>query len=133
LWRVRPFLPKEAPGGDVGDLDAQRNNPTYKVLPTRGIVELRRLQQATTALLPRVKTPLCAIHGARDATIAPSSSAAIAAAVSSPLVEHHVLARTRHLVGIDVERDEVVRLALRFTDEVAARRRASHATTTEAA
>jgi carboxylesterase len=121
LWRARPFLPKEAPGGDVGDVDAQRNNPTYKVLPSHGIVELRDLQQATTRALPRVTTPLCTLHGGRDATIAPSSSTAIAAAVSSPLVEHHTLARTRHLVGIDVERDDVCRLALRFLDDVAAR------------
>ena len=131
LWRARPFLPKESPGGDVGDVDAQRNNPTYKVLPSHGIVELRQLQHETARALSRVTAPVCAIHGARDGTIAPSSAAAIAAGVSSPLVEHHVLARTQHLVGLDVDRDDVCRLALRFLDSVRARK--SGASTTGAA
>jgi carboxylesterase len=131
LWRARPFLPKEAPGGDVGDVDAQRNNPTYKVLPSHGVVELRRLQSETARALSRVTAPVCALHGARDHTIAPSSSVAIAAGVSSALVEHHVLARTQHLVGIDVERDDVCRLALRFVDDVRTRKR--NASTKEAA
>lgn len=121
LWRARPFLPKESPGGDVGDADAQRNNPTYKVLPARGVVELRRLQAATATLLGQVRAPVCLLHGDRDATIDPRSSTAIAAAVASPLVEHHRLARTRHLVGLDVERDRVAQLALRFVDDVAGR------------
>ncbi len=127
LWRARPFLPKEAPGGDVADVEAQRNNPTYKVLPSHGVVELHRMQHATVELLARVTTPVCTIHGARDATIAPRSSTAIAAGVSSALVEHHVLARTKHLVGIDVDRDDVCRLAVRFIDAVAARKRGAAA------
>jgi carboxylesterase len=121
LWRTRPFIPKEGPGGDVEDADARRLNPTYKVMPSRGIVELWHLQRATDGLLPRVTTPVCLLHGALDATIAPVSSVRIAAAVTSPLVEHHRLAHTRHLVGVDVERDVVARIALRFVDDVAAR------------
>jgi carboxylesterase len=123
LWRLRPFLPKESPGGDVGDVEAQRNNPTYKVLPTRGIVELWHLQRATEARLAEITAPVCALHGDLDATIAPSSSEAIAAAVSSPLIEHHRLRRTRHLVGLDVERELVASLALRFLADVEARLR----------
>jgi carboxylesterase len=122
LWRARPFLPKEGPGGDVEDADARRLNPTYKVMPTRGIVELWHLQREIEAALPRVTTPVCLLHGELDATIAPSSSERIAAAVAAPLVEHHRLARTRHLVGVDVERDRVAALALRFVDDIAARR-----------
>jgi carboxylesterase len=121
LWRVRPFLPKEAPGGDVEDVEAQRLNPTYKVMPSRGVAELWRLQRATDAVLGRVTTPLCLLHGERDGTIAPVSSELIAARVSAPFVEHHRLRRTRHLVGLDVERDVVASLTLRFVDDVVAR------------
>jgi carboxylesterase len=115
-WRMRPFLPKEGPGGDVAAVDAQRVNPTYKVLPTRGLVELWRLQTATEALLPRVSAPLCLLHGARDHTIAPSSSTLIARAVSSPLIEHHRLMRTQHLVALDVERDLANEIAVDFVE-----------------
>ncbi|MDP2342425.1 MAG: alpha/beta fold hydrolase [Deltaproteobacteria bacterium] len=118
LWRVRPFFPKEGPGGDVGALDAQRANPTYKVLPTRGLVELWRLQLATEALLPRVTAPLCLLHGARDHTIAPSSSTLIAQTVASSLVEHHRLMNTQHLVALDVERDLANALTADFVDGV---------------
>ncbi len=118
LWRARPFFPKEGPGGDVGALDAQRANPTYKVLPSRGLTELWRLQLATEALLPRVTTPLCLLHGARDHTIAPSSSSLIARAVSSPVIEHHRLMQTQHLVALDVERDLANALIGDFVDGV---------------
>lgn len=114
LWRLRPFVPKEGPGGDVGATDAVRLNPTYKVLPTGGVVEVFGLQLETERLLPRVTTPLCVLHGELDGTIAPASSRIVARRVSSPVVEHHRLRRTRHLVGLDVERDLVSDLACLF-------------------
>ncbi len=116
LWRVRPFIAKEGPGGDVGAEDGKQNNPTYKVLPTRGLVELWRLQLETEKLLKQVTVPLCTIHGNRDRTIAPSSSSVIASAVSSPVVEHHRLARTQHLVALDSERDVANALAVAFVE-----------------
>ena len=114
LWRARAFLPKESPGGDVLADDAQRNNPTYKVLPTRGLTELLRLQFMTERRLSEVTTPICLFHGDADHTITPSSSRIIARRVSSPIVEHHRLKRTQHLVGLDVDRDVVSRLGCQF-------------------
>lgn len=116
LWRVRPFIPKEGPGGDIGADDGRAMNPTYKVLPTRGLVELWRLQLETEALLAQVTTPLCTIHGRRDRTIAPSSSSIIAAQVSSPVAEHHSLQMTQHLVALDRERDVANQLAGDFIE-----------------
>ena len=120
LWRLRPFFLKEAPGGDVGAVDAQQLNPTYKVLPSRGLVELWRLQLATEALLPGVHAPLCLLHGAKDHTIAPSSSSLIAKTVSSSLIEHHRLMHTQHLVALDRERDLANDLVTAFVDAVTA-------------
>jgi len=114
LWRARAFLPKEGPGGDVLADDALRANPTYKVLPTRGLTELMRLQRLTEGRLPEVTTPICLFHGDDDHTITPASSRIIARRVSSPVVEHHRLKRTRHLVGLDVDRDLVSRLGCQF-------------------
>lgn len=120
LWRLRPFIAKEGPAGDVGAEDARAQNPTYKVLPTRGLVELWRMQLETEALLPQVTAPLCTIHGRRDHTIAPSSSTLIASLVSSPVVEHHRLPHTQHLVALDTERDVANQLAIEFVDRVLA-------------
>jgi carboxylesterase len=114
LWRLRPFVAKEGPGGDVGADDAARLNPTYKTMPTRGITELLSLQWHTERLLPTITAPVCIFHGDLDQTIAPSSSRIIASRVSSPVVEHHRLRRTRHLVGLDVDRDVVSDLTTNF-------------------
>ena len=114
LWRLRPFIQKEGPGGDVSDPQAARLNPTYKVLPTRGMGVFFRLQLRTERLLPSVTTPLCTIHGDDDRTIDPVSSRLIAERVKSPVVEHHRLKKTRHLVGLDVERDLASDLAISF-------------------
>jgi carboxylesterase len=122
LWRLRPFVAKEGPGGDVGADDAARLNPTYKTMPARGITELLSLQWHTERLLPAVTTPVCILHGDLDRTIAPSSSRIIAHRVSSAVVEHHRLRRTRHLVGLDVERDLVSDLATNFVRRILDRR-----------
>lgn len=114
LWRVRPFIQKVGPGGDVGAVDAARRNPSYKVMPTRGLATFFGLQRRTEAVLSSVTTPLCTIHGARDHTIDPVSSSIIAAKVNSAVVEHHLLRQTQHLVGLDVDRDVVSHLACAF-------------------
>ena len=113
-WRLRAFLPKKAPGGDVAAPDAQRHNPTYKVLPVFAMAELLRLQTKTRAILSSISAPLCILHGNEDSTIDPSSSAEIARRVKSPRVEHHRLKNSRHLIGLDVDRDDVCDLAVRF-------------------
>ncbi len=118
LWQLRPFFPKEGPGGDVGAADGAALNPTYKVLPARGIIELWRMQRDVEARLKDVTAPVIVFHGRRDHTIAPVSSEVIARHVQSPLVEHHRLARTQHLVALDVERDAVNAAAVRFVDDV---------------
>ena len=114
LWRVRPFIQKEGPGGDVAAIDAARANPSYKVMPTRGLATFFKLQRRTERVLSEITTPLFTVHGDDDRTIDPLSSQIIAARVQSPVVEHHRLRHTRHLVGLDVDKDLVSDLATAF-------------------
>jgi carboxylesterase len=130
LWRVRPFIQKETPGGDVGDVEAARKNPTYKVMPTRGLATFLGLQQRTAAMLSSVTTPLCTMHGDLDRTIDPVSSRLVAQQVKSPVVEHHRLRHTRHLVGLDVERDLVSDLGCDFIRRTLASAATTSSTTT---
>ncbi len=118
LWRLRPFVQKAGPGGDVGAADAARKNPSYKVMPTRGLATFFKLQRRTESVLSSVTTPLVTIHGTADGTIDPASSRIIAARVKSPVIEHHRLQHTRHLVGLDVDRDLASDLACAFVDRV---------------
>jgi carboxylesterase len=116
LWRVRPTIPKETPGGDVEDEDAKRLNPTYPVLPVKGLRALDSVRRRAWRSLPSVRAPICVVHGALDGTIAPSSAAVIVRRSGAPLVEAHLLPKTRHLIGLDVERDVVASLVASFLE-----------------
>jgi carboxylesterase len=114
-------IPKAAQGGDVEDEEARRRNPCYATMPTGGMRELSRLVRWTRAALPKVRAPVCTLHGARDRTIPPSASGLVARRVSSAWVERYLLPRSRHVLGIDVERDRVCSIACSFVDEVLGR------------
>ena len=118
LWRVKPAVEKEDPGGDIGDVEGRRANPTYPVLPLRGVAELSWLQDETRAILPRVQAPLLVVHGRRDHTIPPSASAEVIAGVSSTWVERVLLKESQHVIGLDVDRDTVAGLVVDFVIRV---------------
>jgi carboxylesterase len=118
LWRLMKAVPKERDGGgDIHDDEARRKNPSYAVLPLRGVGELGALQLVVDRELPQVRAPLCILHGAQDHTIPPLASEIVARRVRSPRVERHVLRDSYHVVGIDVDRDQVCDLAASFIDE----------------
>ena len=116
LWRLMPYVNKDR-GSDVADDDGRRLNPCLTVLPLRGIGELAEMQRAVARDLARVRAPVCVFHGAQDHTIPPAASEEIARGVSSARVEHHVLRDSFHVIGIDVDRDQVGALAASFVDE----------------
>jgi carboxylesterase len=122
LWRVKRSIPKEREGGDIADPEARKKNPSYAILPLRGVGELGLLQTVVDNDLPRVTQPLCILHGAQDHTIPPVASEIIARRVSSSRVEHHVLRDSWHVIGIDVDRDQVCDIAQSFVEDVLSRR-----------
>lgn len=118
LWRVKNAVAKGREGGDIADPEGRRLNPSYAVLPLRGVGELGLMQDAVEAELGDVKAPVCVLHGARDHTIPPMASEIVARKVSSRHVEHHVLRDSWHVIGVDVDRDQVCDTAASFVDEV---------------
>ncbi|HEY4220820.1 MAG TPA: alpha/beta fold hydrolase [Myxococcota bacterium] len=119
LWRALPYL-KKGKGSDVADDEGRHRNPCLPYLPLHGIAELAALQRATEPLLSSVVAPACIFHGAHDHTIPPVSSEIIASKLASPRVERHVLRNSFHVIGIDVDRDELNALAVSFVREVVA-------------
>jgi len=119
--RVVDELRKVEQGGDLGDPEGRARNPCYTTLPVAGMGELSRLLRWTRRVLPDVKAPLCTVHGARDRTIEPAASGIVAREVSSVWVERYVLPRSRHVIGLDIERDRVCEIVCSFVDEVIAR------------
>lgn len=114
LERFTDEIPKGSVGGDIEDAGARARNPSYPTLPVGGMRELERLRRRVSRSLGRVRTPLCILHGARDRTIHPSSSSLVARRVRAPLVERHLLPASRHVIGLDVERDRVCDVVTRF-------------------
>ena len=119
LWRAVPYV-KKTHGSDIADDEARRINPCLPYLPLRGIYEVSEMQKAVAAALPRVRAPLCAIHGGHDHTVPRAASELVCRGVSSARVEHHVLRDSFHVVGIDVDRDQVDDISVSFVHEAAA-------------
>ncbi len=114
LWRLKPFVAKEQAGGDVADDSARAANPTYPVIPLRGLAELGELQRVVRAQLTHVTAPLCVFHGAQDHTIPPAAADEIVLGVRSSTVEHHRLRDSFHVIGIDVDRARIAALSAAF-------------------
>jgi carboxylesterase len=107
-------IPKGAQGGDIGDPEARKLNPTYPSLPTLGMASLERLRRRAIARLSDVTCPVLVAHGGGDRTIHPVASSMVARGVRSPLVERHLFPRSRHILGVDADRDDVAEAVLSF-------------------
>ncbi len=121
LWRLRPLWPKPQSGGDVEDREALSKNPTYPSIPLRGLLELDDLRSQVLPALPDVTAPVCILHGMRDRTVDPVAATMAAQHVNSAHVELYRLPRSRHVLGLDVERDLVCGRITRFAGDILAK------------
>jgi len=123
-WGVAPLfpiIPKGTPGGDCEDPEGRRLNPGYLVIPVGGLPALGAMQVAAAAALQGVRAPVCIVQGRRDRTVPASVARGLPKKLHrAPVAELHVLPRSRHLLPLDVERDEVFRLVETFLRRVRA-------------
>ncbi len=117
LWRAVPYVEKKS-GSDVADDESRKVNPCLPFLPLKGIAEMAELQRVVEGELSSVRAPACLFHGAQDHTIPPEASEVVAQRVSSARVERHILRDSFHVLGIDIDRDQVCALAQSFTHEL---------------
>lgn len=114
-----PIIPKGTPGGDCADAEGRKRNPGYLVIPVGGLPALGAMQKAGSASLGSVTTPVCIIQGARDRTVPASVARALPKKLRrAPLVELHLMKKSRHLLPLDVERDTVFAIAEGFLRRV---------------
>jgi carboxylesterase len=106
-------VPKRA-GSDVRDLEMRRRNPGLDGVPLGAVTELARLEAHVDRLLPAVAAPALVIQGARDHTVTVAGAHRLARRIGSGPAEVILLARSWHLVGIDVERDRCAEAAAGF-------------------
>jgi carboxylesterase len=114
--RFFPQIPKGG-GSDVGDPAARAANPCLETVPFRAVGELLAFQSHVDALLPRVRCPALVVAGALDGTVTVEGARRMAGRLGggARLV---LLPRSRHLVAIDVERDQVAREVATFLESL---------------
>jgi carboxylesterase len=116
--RLVPLIHKRG-GSDVGDPVARAENPCMDAIPFRAVAELQALQAHVDALLPRVRCPALVVAGAKDGTVTAAGARRVAGRLGggARLV---VLPLSRHLVGVDFERDRCAADVASFFESIPA-------------
>ncbi len=113
-----PIVEKAESGGDVGDPEGQEKNPTYPAMDIGAIGELGRLRDMASDRMMRVRCPTLLFHGANDHTVELDATTEIASEIASDYVETIFLPQSQHILGLDVERDEIAERTLSFLQTV---------------
>ena len=111
------LIPKRG-GPDVSDTAVRAASPSYRATPLAAVHEMLRLRGMVMRELGWVTQPVLLLQGRSDHTVRASSVRALRRRLRSRVVETHVLPRSWHVLTVDVERDEVGRLAADFLDRV---------------
>jgi carboxylesterase len=89
---------------DVRDREMGRRNRGLSGVPLGAVAELEALARHVERLLPEVSAPALVLVGRHDRTVTLRGARRLAHLLGGP-AELHLLARSGHLLGIDVERD----------------------------
>jgi carboxylesterase len=119
LARLVPHIPKHG-GSDVSDPAMRAANPCMDAVPFRAVAELQAFQRHVDALLPRVRCPALVVAGALDGTVTVAGARRMAGRLGGG-ARFVVLQRSRHLVGIDVERERCAADVASFFESIPAR------------
>ena len=117
LRRRYALVPKPN-GPDIADPAMRAASRSYPAVPLGALVELLRLRAIVRRELSRVTQPALLLHGRHDHSVPVESMASLRSALGSRRVEAHVLEQSWHVVTLDRDRDELVRLAGDFLADV---------------
>jgi carboxylesterase len=112
LARLDLYAPKV--GADITDPAARRVHMSYGANPVRAANQLLLLGAAVRAELSRVLCPTLVLHGARDIVCPPKNAARLASAIGTRDVEVRMLARSAHILTVDVDKAEAAAAIERF-------------------
>ena len=119
LGALLPPVPKIG-GSDVRDPEMRRRNPTMPAVPLRAVGELVQLARHVDRILPGVAAPALVVAARHDHTVKLAGARRLARRIGSGPARLLLLPRSYHLVGIDVERDEVADAVAGFLETIPA-------------
>jgi carboxylesterase len=111
------LIPKNG-GPDISDPAVRATSRSYSAMPLAAVLELLRLQSAVRAELARATQPALLLHGGQDHSVPVSNLELLRRRLGSRWIEAHVLARSWHVITLDVERVQVAALAGDFLARV---------------
>jgi carboxylesterase len=111
-----PYVPVVARLGPRAP-EILRYRVAYARIPLDAAHHLEMLLDHTRALLPQVRAPLLVVQGRRDWVIPRGSAEAIVGAVGSPVRRLLWLPRSRHMVTLDHDREDLYAEVRRFLVE----------------
>ncbi|MGI5828690.1 MAG: alpha/beta hydrolase [Bradymonadia bacterium] len=111
LKRIVKYWPGQE---SFNDPECRKNNRNYPYISTDSFHSLYRYAKHTITILSRVKAPICIIHSSKDQVIKPIAADRIFKDVMSPYREQHMLAKSGHELGQDLERETVFELSMEF-------------------
>jgi carboxylesterase len=106
-----PYVPKP-------NSDQDTRWQGYPVNPVKGTLQLLRLQQELRHSLQAIQQPLLVVQGRLDRSVHPSVPEQIISGVNSQVCELHWMEHSRHVVLLDDELDQVVKITLDFLSRV---------------
>jgi carboxylesterase len=117
LIRLRLLAPFVA-SVPKGAIDREDNWQGYKVNPLKGAVQLLKFDEEVIRRLPRIHQPVLIVQGRLDTTVHLTVGEIILGGVSSTVKELHWMEHSTHVVLLDQELDEVMRITLEFMQKV---------------
>jgi carboxylesterase len=108
-------VPKSA-GSDVRDDAMRAANPGLDGVSLSAVAELHAFAAQVDRMLPGIAAPALVLAGGKDRTVTVAGARRLARRIGSGPAEVVVLPESGHLVGIDVDREEVADRVVRFLD-----------------
>jgi carboxylesterase len=116
LYAGAPFITQV----ERESLDCSTEWQGYPGLPLKGTIQLLRFQEATRKRLSQIRQPVLIFQGRNDTTVAPEAGEIILNGIRSSVKEHYWMENSSHTIALDVERDRVAELSIRFMGKFAA-------------
>lgn len=124
---VRTRMFRKTNGADIGDPAMRAASRSYPMMPLAAVVELLRLQATVRAELARITQPTLLLHGRHDHSVPVANLELLRRKLGSRVIEAHVLERSWHVITVDRDRDELVRLTAAFLGRLEEEPRADRA------
>jgi carboxylesterase len=108
-------VPKSA-GSDVRDDAMRAANPGLDGVSLSAVAALRAFSTEVDRMLPGIAAPALVVAGGKDRTVTVAGARRLARRIGSGPAEVVVFPDSGHLIGIDVDRDEVADRVVGFLD-----------------